>query len=102
MGPRSFDRGIARQPRHGPQHGLASMGPRSFDRGIMPRVPPSALYLWLQWGRDRLIAEFGHSGWGAPGGSGLQWGRDRLIAELWHNNMALDYDPRASMGPRSF
>jgi hypothetical protein len=35
----------------------ASMGPRSIDRGKPAKIWTMFLTVWLQWGRDQLIAE---------------------------------------------
>src|SRR4051794_13695790 len=59
------------------------MGPRSIDRGNLTLRPPllSCVH-WLQWGRDRSIAEMSSCRPRTPSISPLQWGRDRSIAEI--------------------
>ena len=58
------------------------MGPRSADRGNRVTERSEGAGLWLQWGRDQLIAEIDlslHEQWFVVR---LQWGRDQLIAEI--------------------
>src|SRR5581483_7055767 len=58
------------------------MGPRSTDRGNNFAALPRKNVGWLQWGRDRLIAEIDRAGWACLPASRLQWRRDRLLAEI--------------------
>src|SRR5581483_5112995 len=85
----------------------ASMGPRPIGRGNEPRCPTSSngppgfngaatdrsrkcerlaptarRTAWLQWGRDRSVAEIPARPPGTPAPSTLQWGRDRSVAEI--------------------
>src|SRR5579884_951060 len=102
MGPRPIGRGNHSEARRAAARGLASMGPRPIGRGNVriPRgrggAPP-----WLQWGRDRSVAEI-LPRWpeGEPA-IALQWGRDRSVAEIrTDQGTGRRPAPGASMGPR--
>ena len=61
------------------------MGPRPRGRGISSEYPDIVFrVVWLQWGRDRAVAELESFGAWCARASRLQWGRDRAVAELRH------------------
>ncbi len=77
------------------------MGPRLVSRGKRNSLIFHLSQIWLQWGRDLLVAE------SKPASailmqtrSALQWGRDLLVAES--KDCRIDTMRRvvASMGPR--
>src|SRR5205085_422719 len=57
MGPRPYGRGNAGQRDVGVDGHIASMGPRPYGRGNGQRSVDDQHDRWLQWGRDRTVAE---------------------------------------------
>jgi len=49
-----------------------------WGRGVLPIVTPQ----WLQWGRERSLAELTTFDGMTPQMNLLQWGRERSLAEL--------------------
>src|SRR5579883_633820 len=109
--------------------GVASMGPRARARGNRPILLdfPHRCSFWLQWGRERALAEmnpaagqrlpaiFASMGPRARARGNrpilldfphrcsfwLQWGRERALAEIRQPDSAQPADRHASMGPRA-
>src|SRR5579885_525660 len=105
----------------------ASMGPRARARGNARSISRSMWRGWLQWGRERALAEmspaagqrlpaiFASMGPRARARGNrpilldfphrcsfwLQWGRERALAEIRQPDSAQPADRHASMGPRA-
>ncbi len=59
------------------------MGPRPRGRGtIRSSTARTHVRTWLQWGRDRAVAELVQPRMRVAARTWLQWGRDRAVAEL--------------------
>jgi len=82
MGPRSGERGEARDCEDGDQViPRASMGPRSGERGEITERATFSATVTLQWGRARVSAESLPHHLPMEVFFLLQWGRARVSAE---------------------
>jgi len=82
MGPRPRGRGNKALLDLFKRSGIASMGPRPRGRGNMFDVAMTPPNSWLQWGRDRAVAEISLVMLRPSNTPKLQWGRDRAVAEI--------------------
>ena len=91
MGPQLYRCGNGQDvPVNGPGerrcfNGAATLSLRKLD--ILRQHRPRDI--WLQWGRNFIVAETSHSGHCRPYQPMLQWGRNFIVAETQYNEITL-------------